>query len=249
MTTPARDAQPADDGAAVDVADYCRRIEAYLCQKNDGHLMRVVGPSFDLVSLWAVEGIPLKVAYEGIDRYCVRYYRSGPRRRPVRIDFCAADVRDAFDAWRRATGVTAAATPAGDAGEGSSRRTPSLTEHLTRVIARLTDARVRGTLGPEADALIDTVSNELTCAQSSSRGLRGEARQALLTRLEAADHALLVMARASLGAALVELQREAEAELDAFRSQLAPEALAHARELATSRLIRERCRLPVIALV
>ncbi len=49
--------------------DYCREIEAYLCQKNEGHLIRVVGPSFDLVSRWAAEGIPLKVAFGGIDRY------------------------------------------------------------------------------------------------------------------------------------------------------------------------------------
>ena len=28
---------------------YCREIETYLCRKNDGHLIRVVGPSFDLV--------------------------------------------------------------------------------------------------------------------------------------------------------------------------------------------------------
>ena len=29
---------------------YCREIESYLCRKNDGHLIRVVGPSFDLVA-------------------------------------------------------------------------------------------------------------------------------------------------------------------------------------------------------
>src|SRR5947208_1323345 len=72
--------------AIADVVDgYCREIEAYLCRKNDGHLIRVVGPSFELVSNWAAQGIPLKIAYRGIDRYFERYYSKGPRRRPVRI--------------------------------------------------------------------------------------------------------------------------------------------------------------------
>ena len=85
--------------------DFCREIEAYLCRKNDGHLIRVTGPSFELVSGWAAQGIPLKVAFQGIDRYFERYYRKGPRRRPVRIDFCDADVLDVFDEWRRALGL------------------------------------------------------------------------------------------------------------------------------------------------
>ncbi len=100
----------------MDVAEYCREIETYLCRKNDGHLIRVVGPSFEIVSRWAIDGVPLKVALGGIDRYFERYYRKGPRRRPVRIDFCDADVRDVFDEWRRATGVSA------DSGETTRQR-------------------------------------------------------------------------------------------------------------------------------
>src|SRR5205823_11171751 len=87
--------------------EYCRQIETYLCRRNDGHLIRVVGPSFDRVSGWSEQGIPLKVACRGIDRYFERYYRKGPRRRPVRIDFCEADVLEAFDDWRRALGIVA----------------------------------------------------------------------------------------------------------------------------------------------
>src|SRR5919206_4455135 len=91
-------------------SEFCQQIEAYLCRKNDGHLIRVTGPSFELVSSWAAQGIPLKVAYAGIDRYFERYYRKGPRRRPVKIDFCAADVLDVFDEWRRAIGIVALST-------------------------------------------------------------------------------------------------------------------------------------------
>ncbi len=52
--------------------------------------------------------MPLKVAFSGIDRYFERYYRKGARRRPVKIDFCDADVLDVFDEWKRATGVVMA---------------------------------------------------------------------------------------------------------------------------------------------
>jgi len=85
----------------LQIADYCREIEAYLCRKNDGHVIRVVGPSFDLVARWAAKGVPINVAYEGIDRYFERYYRKGPRRRPVKIDFCEPDVLDVFDEFSR----------------------------------------------------------------------------------------------------------------------------------------------------
>src|SRR5215472_11916642 len=97
-------------------AEFCREIEAYLCRKNDGHLIRIVGPVFGTVTGWAEQGIPLKIAFRGIDRYFERQERKSrrggalqPRRRPVPIQFCEADIRDAFDEWRRATGLSAAA--------------------------------------------------------------------------------------------------------------------------------------------
>jgi len=118
----------------VDVPEYCREIETYLCRKNDGHLIRVVGPSFEIVSGWAEQGVPLKVACAGIDRYFERYYRKGPRRRPVKIDFCEADVLDMFDEWRRAVGivgqpssespVTAGQSPELPVGANQSRQSP-----------------------------------------------------------------------------------------------------------------------------
>ena len=115
------------------IDEYCREIETYLCQKNDGHLIRVVGPSFEVVSGWAEQGVPLKIALAGIDRYFERYYRKGPRRRPVKIDFCDADVLDVFDEWRRAVLVPLASSePAGD-GAAASRRHSSLSAHLDRV--------------------------------------------------------------------------------------------------------------------
>ena len=53
-----------------------------------------------------------QIAQRGIDRYFERYYAKGPRRRPVRIEFCEADILDAFDQWRRAVGIVLGNKPA-----------------------------------------------------------------------------------------------------------------------------------------
>ena len=233
----------------MDVASYCRELERYLCQKNDGHLIRVVGPSFETVSRWATDGVPLKVAFGGIDRYFERYYRKIGRRRPVRIEFCEHDVLDVFDEWRRATGMSQA-TVSGDAVAAPGRRGPSLPEHLERVLRRLTNARATGALGPDADPLIDRISGELDRARSAPGGLRGEARQAVLERLALADDELTTLARRSMDqAATHALEREADDEIAGFREQMAPAALAVARARLVDRLIREQRGLPTMAFV
>ena len=233
------------------VDEYCREIETYLCRKNDGHLIRVVGPSFDLVSAWAAQGIPLKIAFSGIDRYFERYYRKGPRRRPVRIDFCEADVLDVFDEWRRALGLIGQPTldsrlPTTDSRPSTTRS--SLPAHLERAVLRLTQARAAGALGPAFDEVIDRVARELDAARAQARGVRGDARQALLTRLIALDAELIQHAGATLDEATrVSLARDADEELAGFRAAMAQDAFARARDAAIDRLIRERFGLPTLA--
>jgi hypothetical protein len=235
------------------VDEYCREIEAYLCRKNDGHLIRVVGPSFEVVSGWAESGVPLKVAFSGIDRYFERYYRKGARRRPVKIDFCDADVLDVFDEWKRATGVVMASADSADSAihnPQSTIRNPSLPAHLERVVLRLTSARASGTLGDEFDALIDRASAELDAARAKAGGLRGTARQTLLDRLAALDAEVVRQARSSLDEPTrASLVREAESELAGYRAGMTAEAFARALDAAVDRLVRERARLPTIAFV
>ena len=232
----------------LQIADYCRAIETHLCQKNDGHLIRVVGPSFALVSGWAAEGVPLKVACRGIDRYFERYYRKGPRRRPVRIDFCEADVLEAFDEWRRAVGLVSRGGLEPEGGPARDRRGPSLPAHLARVVLKLTAARANDVVGREYDEVIDRVARELDAARTDARGVRGEARRTLLDRLAALDAELMQTARKALDeAARGALTREAEHELSGFRDRMAPDAFVRARDAAVDRLVRERFGLPHIA--
>jgi hypothetical protein len=236
------------------VEEYCRDVEAYLCRKNDGHLIRIVGPAFEQVCGWATRGVPLTVTKRGIDRYFDRYYAKGPRRRPVRVEFCEADVFDVFDEWRRALGITAVdVAPPGDATpEGGTQGSPqpsrhheSLPAHLERVVARLTALRA----GPDRslDPTIDEAVREIDVARSTSKTLRGEARQTLIERLRAIDRALLDAAYAhSDEPTRQELAAEADSELAPFRARMASEAYEQSRRAAVDRLLRDRRRLPVV---
>ena len=238
------------------VEDYCRQVEAYLCRKNDGHLIRIVGPAFEQVCGWAVRGVPLNVAMRGIDRYFDRYYAKGPRRRPVRVEFCEADVMDVFDEWRRALGITAAdavdaddATAAADSVPASSaqiRRHESLPAHLERVVARLT--ALRAGEDRSLDATLDEIVSEIDLARAGAKAIRGDARQTLIERLRALDRQLLDAAVAQCDArTLTALTAEADADLAPFRGRMAPETYEHSRRAAIDRLLRERRRLPMVA--
>jgi hypothetical protein len=233
----------------TDVATFCRELEAYLCRKNDGHLIRIVGPAFEQVCGWAARGVPLKVAQRGIDRYFERYYARTPRRRPVQIQFCEADVLDVFDEWRRAIGM-----PVRDAsGEGApehdeeagSRRHGSLPAHLERVIARLTVLRAGE--DRSLDDVLDRLVEELEASRAVAKGLRGEARSALLERLSALDAEMVDAARTRTSPEMLQqIEAEAEDELAPFRDRMAPPVFERSRRAAADRLVRERRRLPVI---
>ena len=232
--------EPADAGA------YCRAVEAYLCRRNTGQLVRIVGPSFDLVSGWADRGVPLRVACRGIDRYVDRQAGKGPRRRPIRIEHCEADVLDVFDEWRRAIGAPARAAEGDD--EVSGRRGGSLPAHLERVVARLTALQAGTGTAPALLAAAAAVARELDASAFGARVLRGDARAAFLEQLGRLDAQLLSVAREGLAAEeLAELTRQAEQELRWFRERMTVEAHAAAVAALVDRLVRERFQLPFVS--
>ena len=228
----------------TDIADYCRDIEAYLCRKNEGHLIRIAGPVFVQVSGWAEQGVPLAVAFRGIDRYCERYYAKGPRRRPVRVEFCEADILELFDDWRRAVGVSQLVDAPQDAEPPAKR--DSLPAHLDRAIARLTAMRSSGR-SAAFDSRLDEAVRELDRARAVAKQARGEARQSLIDRLRTLDRELLDAARDAIDpprrAALL---AEAEIEIAPFAARMAADARARAIAAAFDRLVRDAVGLPVI---
>ena len=233
-------------GEPADLGAYCRAVENYLCRRNDGHLVRVVGPAFDCVAGWAAKGVPLRVAYRGIDRCVDRFAAKQNRRRPVRIEFCDADVLDVFDEWRRAVLLPAASPDAPGEDAEPGRRHGSLTAHLDRVVARLT--ALRGSTGAHLGDLVDPLVAELDAAKAGAKGLRGEARKQFLERLQVLDATLIGVSRARLDAAtLGTLAADADAELAPFRDRMPADAYSRAHAACIDRLIRDRLSLPVVA--
>lgn len=228
---------------SMEPAEYCREIETYLCRKNEGHLIRIVGPAFEQVCGWAVRGVPLKIAFRGIDQYCERYYAKGPRRRPVRIEFCEADILDLFDGWRRAVGVSTTDASA----EEPAPRKPALVSHIERAIARLTACRARGRRSDRLAAGIDAVVRELDGLAADARHARGEARTRIVERLARLDLDLSTLAGDEIEPGEAEaLKLEAEAELVPFRSRMAPDVFERALRAALQRLVREALGMPLL---
>jgi hypothetical protein len=226
----------------IDASEYCRTLETYLCQKNEGHLIRIVGPVFDQVRGWAAMGVPLAVACRGVDRYCERYYSKGPRRRPVRIEFCEADILELFDDWRRAVGVPARPRD----GDDRDRR-GSLPAHLDRVIARLTARRSGQTVSAAFDGLLDSTVRELDAARSRAKQARGEDRTRLIARLTEIDRAIMEAALAGLSPEQrTAHEREAAEEIAPFAARMAPASRARAVQTAFERLVRDALGLPTV---
>ncbi|MDA1185152.1 MAG: hypothetical protein O2930_10975 [Acidobacteria bacterium] len=230
-----------------DPGAYCRAVEAYLCRKNGGHLIRIVGPAFEQVCGWAARGIALPIVFRGIDRYFERYYAKGPRRRPARVEFCEADILDVFDEWRRAVGVGVVA-PTDDASADDAvavRKRASLPAHLDRVVARLTALRSGG--DQSLNAVVDEIVREVDTLRGGAKGLRGAARDAVLERLGTLDERLLAAARADCDASMLdEVAKDADDMLVSFRDRMSAEVYARSRRACIDRLIRERVRLPIV---
>ena len=140
-------------------------------------------------------GVPLKVVFRGIDQYCERYYAKGPRRRPVRIEFCEADVLDLFDAWRRAVGVSSSgSTAAGPVEEAAPRKGP-LATHIERAIARLATVRARAHQSAGFNDVIDEAVRELEAMNGGARQARGDARARIIEALTRIDARVMDAAR------------------------------------------------------
>ncbi len=245
--------------APVDIGAFCREVEAHLCRVNGGHLVRIVGPAFELVAGWAREGLPLRVVLHGVDRTVARLTAKGPRRRPVRIEFCEADVRDACDQWRKAVGVRAAAGLAvpgsaeasGDQGRGevppSAGRMPSLPKHLERVMLRLSSVVATRELPGALASVLDGVLREVESCLHDARGARGPSRRGLIERLASVEQAMTAAAVDALdGGVRSDLEAQAARELAPYRGQMPGEALREASGALLGELARRHFGLPQV---
>jgi hypothetical protein len=239
----------ADAGAAVDVGEFCRRVEEHLARVNEGQIIRVVGPAFDLVRGWAIEGVPLSVVTRGIDLKAERH-RVGRAARPLRLEFCDVDVRQVYSHWRRSVGLTGPGSHSEvgpDSREPAEKR-PSLSRQLDRALDKL--SRVAGRLDlPEAfrDA-VGLAIRELSDLRDRSRSTRGEARTALVARLSSIDASLIRASREAVGSDVLEqLRRDAEADLSPYRTRLVADIWLRSVDRSIDQLVRDRLGLPTLS--
>jgi hypothetical protein len=244
-----------EEAVVPDLGAYCREIEAYLCRRNGGHLIRIVGPAFDTVSGWNRTGIPLRLVFRGIDRFVERQQARPGRHRPARVEFCEADVLSVFDDWKRAVGP-AGATIARAADRDSRAATPegsrgtSLPAHLQRVQVKLTSLLAGGRWPPSLAAVMDAVVRRLDDLRAGARHVRGEDRARLLSELSALDGVLIEAAWATQEApAQAELRRQGAADLTHFRDRMTGDAWHESVEAAARRVLRERLGLPTLTLM
>lgn len=243
--------------------EFCREIETYLCRKNDGHLIRIVGPVFQKVCGWAAQGVPIKIAYRGIDRYFERQQAKGPgpRRRPIRVEFCEADILDAFDEWRRAVGVTASAAAAGAAEAAGA---PGVSRDSVAVDGSRGSAGETGDAGsggaggagdvpahakrkPGLQTHIDRVMARLTQRRMDSGPKLGEVIDRVLAELDtlrAGARGVRNETRAALLERLTVIDRDL---MTTAREALDPSALQDLRREAARELEPFRSRMPADA--
>jgi hypothetical protein len=244
---------------------YCRDVEAHLCRVNGGHLVRIVGPAFDMVRLWHAQGVPLKVVKRGIERRAERAARApAAGRRPLRIEFCEADVLDVFDEWRRAVGFVLGPAAgadgqhaAGEEGEGPSpggapaalrTKAPSLVRHLERAAIRLTSFLATSTAGEPLRARAEAVLAEVEGMRRPPAS-RGAAREAVIRRLAALDDELLHhLPDEAAEDVLASAKAEALDDLGPYRERLPHAQFARLVDKATRRIARDRLGLPRLSL-
>lgn len=241
-----------DAATAVDLGSYCRRVEEHLARVNGGHLVRVVGPAFDLVRRWREEGIPLSVVMRGVDQKAARH-RSGRALRALRLEFCEPDVRALFEEWRRSVGVRRGddASAEGDAAPGVAdergRRRLSLARQLDRAIDKLAHAAGRLESTDAVREETSRVLDDLAALREDSRHARGaEARRALAERAATIDRRIGALARLTAGATAAGADAEAASELAAYRGRLSRDDWDRSVRAGADRLLRERCSLPTL---
>lgn len=246
-------------GDALDIGEDRRRVEQHLTRVNAGHLVRIVGPGFELVRTWAREGMPLSIVLHGITLKAERHHAVGRAARPLRLEFCESDVRAVFEQWRRAVGLPASmslvpgsepsAAAAAGAETSEDPRRVSLSKHLERAGERLSRAAGRLELPEAFREAVAQALDDVVAIREQAKKARGPARDDLGARLLPIDAALLAAARHAITLAdLSEIEAEAKADLAPYRNRLAAEVWQRSVDVTVDRLLRERLGLPVLEL-
>lgn len=231
---------------APDVAAYCREVESYLCRRNGGHLIRIVGPAFELVRGWAEAGVPMSLVQRAIDLCVERRESRREAARPLRIEFCEGEVRDQFQRWRKAVGPYVGDAAVAEAEEAAPA---GLASHLTRASEKLARAAARLERSDAFRSALDALVGDVAAVQAESKGARGDKRAGFVERLKELDRQLMAAAREEAQRSMLagEVRTAASAELAQWRERMTTDAWDGAVQAAADRLLRDRFDLPDLA--
>jgi len=224
---------------------YCREVESYLSRRNGGHLIRIVGPAFEMVRGWADAGVPMSIVQRAIDACAERRESRREALRPLRIEFCEGEVREQFQRWQRAVGPYIG-TGETEAEEDSRAAVSGLASHLTRASEKLARAAARLERSEPFRASLDAIVGHVSEVQIESKGARGERREAFIARLKSLDEQLMTAARTEARHCGIDadLRGSASSELAHWRERMPRDAWDAAVQAAADRLLRDRLDLP-----
>jgi hypothetical protein len=192
--------------------------------------------------------------FRGIEQKAERH-KAGAARRPLRIEFCEADVREVYEAWRRAIGVGATSAhdaggaseePQADRGSGSARRVT--TRDLDRAVDRLMSTAGRLELPDVLRDEVNRVLEQVLIIRDAVKGSRGAAREGHLASLPDLDRSVMAAAHQAMTPdALTPIRQDAERDLEPFRGRLSTEAWDQAIAVTIDRGVRGHFGLPELA--
>ena len=196
----------------MDPGALCRAVESYLCRKNDGHLIRIVGPAFEMVCGWGVRrhsaergGAGHRPELRALLRpgaeaaspcasstaspTCSTCSTSGSVRSGVGGPYRRTRSRRAQRAWRRRAQTATRRDRAGGA-----RWRP-----ISTISPRACPPGSRRPALPRSTACCSRRAPPVDAARAGGKTLRGEARRRVLEQLADLQRRLPAAARADAG--------------------------------------------------
>ena len=235
---------------AFNYFNYFTEIEEYFWRKRGAHLL--VSPlDWAIVETWQKAGIPLHAVLKGIDRAFESYQRSrrGAAGRQLKsLAYCVEAVLDAAEEEQEAAAGTGPQTKAAPAGEAFSREElRSFFQRNAGCLARAAE-KLRGGHAELAARIEETrkrLEETLPLVDSPAR-LDLEDLERRLSVLEEKLTAALTAGASE--ETLLEIRREMDRALAAYRRKMTAEQLAQLERQYTQKRLFEKYDLPRLSL-
>jgi len=232
---------------AYNYFNYYTEIEEYFCQKRGAHLL-VSTLDWAVIESWQRTGVPLEIVLKGIDR-AFEKYDAKRRGRPIKsLLYCVDAVAQVAEEAKEAA---AGRPPQADAprAHGPAFDAEDIVRYLGANAAALRAAAAQAAGKPAlAQAFTETAEalDALAAQPATSVTNNLEDLERHLTVFE--EKLLGALTQATPAAELVELRREVERGLAAYRRKMKAEQLALIENQFLQKKLFERYRLPRLSL-